>query len=127
MGFCVCEGAILRCPFGNIQTALLVLPDKNVGCPMPVAVETDYIPFVNILPFGLCSNPANPEVAAATAAALGILTPMPCIPATCTPWTNSNPKVKAKGKAVLTSKSRLQCMWGGIIEISFSGQVSVLT
>ena len=33
-----------------------------------------------------CNSPSNPMVAAATTAALGVLTPMPCIPMTIAPW-----------------------------------------
>ena len=34
----------------------------------------------------MCISPANPVVAAATTAALGVLTPQPCIPITIAPW-----------------------------------------
>jgi hypothetical protein len=42
-------------------------------------------PFVDCKsPFAYCTSPANPTVAAATEAALGVLTPMPCIHVTTT-------------------------------------------
>jgi hypothetical protein len=62
----------------------VVLPKNKVLCEGPPAANImDHVPMLNILPFGVCSSPANPTVVAATAAALGVLTPMPCIPA---PW-----------------------------------------
>lgn len=53
----------------------------------------DHISMMNIMPFGMCMSIANPTVAAATAAALGVLTPMPCIPATTSPWVPGAPNV----------------------------------
>lgn len=51
----------------------------------PVATMLDYRTFQNILSFGMCSHPANPIVASATAATMGVLTPMSCIPVTVSP------------------------------------------
>ena len=77
-------GATLQCSFGVAPSALMVLPQNRVLTgPVPSAANImDNKPLVNILPFGMCSSLANPTVAIATAAALGVLTPMPCIPVT---------------------------------------------
>ncbi len=65
---------------------LMVIPVNRVMLNgMPMANIMDNKQFVNIPPFAMCTNPANPTVAAATAAALGVLTPMPCIPCTVAP------------------------------------------
>lgn len=82
--------------------------------------------FVNILPFGMCSSMANPTVAAATAAALGVLTPMPCIPVTIAPWMPGSPTILVGGMPALTAQSKLMCNWGGVIQIVFPGQVTTI-
>jgi hypothetical protein len=92
---------------------------------LPVATITDFAPMVNIPTFGMCSSLANPEVASATAAALGVLTPMPCVPATISPWTPGSAVLMISGVPALTQESTCQCMWGGAITITFPGQVMV--
>ena len=86
MGFIVCSGAMIKCSFGAAPSSLTVLPKNRVKTTMPIANIMDNIPMVNIMPFAMCSSIANPTVAAATSATLGVLTPMPCIPVTPAPW-----------------------------------------
>ena len=80
MPCCVCAGAFLTCSFGAAPSVLNVLPAARVMSSQALASIMDSISMVNIMPFGMCSSLANPNVASATAAALGVLTPMPCIP-----------------------------------------------
>src|SRR5690348_16843547 len=90
----VSMGATLQCSFGAAPSALVVLPVNRVmGEGPPAANIMDHVPLVNIMPFGMCSSPGNPTVAAATAAAMGVLTPMPCVPATMSPWVTGAPTV----------------------------------
>jgi hypothetical protein len=117
--------ALLSCSFGAAPAMLSVLPVNHVLVNLPAATIMDNKPLLNIMPFGVCSTPANPMVAAATAAALGVLTPMPCIPVTVAPWTAGNPAVLIGGLPALTDNSKLMCSWGGCISISFAGQVKV--
>lgn len=84
---------------------------------MPLATIFDNVPMKNILPFGMCSSMANPAVAAATAAALGVLTPMPCIPAITAMWAPGSPGVLIGGKPALNNTSKLICTFGGVIGI----------
>lgn len=122
----VTQGTILKCSFGNMPAPIMVLPDKKVKSMLPVAVKSDHIPLLNILPFGMCSSPANPMVAAATAAAFGVLTPVPCIPCTLRDWTKPCDKVKVHGKEVINMDSGLQCLYGGDIEVTVPAQPTVL-
>ncbi|MGZ5277038.1 MAG: DUF4280 domain-containing protein, partial [Caldimonas sp.] len=84
----------------------------------------DNVPMVNIMPFGMCTSPSNPTVAAATAAALGVLTPMPCIPATTAPWAPGAATVLLANMPALDDTSTLMCMWGGVIKVNFAGQAT---
>lgn len=104
----------------------MVLPDNKVETGTPAATVKDNIPMLNILPFGTCSSMANPMVAAATAAAMGALTPMPCIPMTMSPWSPGAPTVEIGGQKALDSGSKLQCSWGGEIQITMAGQMTVM-
>jgi hypothetical protein len=83
----------------------------------------DFAPMANIASFGMCMSPANPQVAAATAAALGVLTPQPCIPAVVSPWTPGSPVLTVNGQPALDSTCMNTCMWAGMISITFPGQV----
>ena len=74
----VCNTAQLMCTMGAAPSVLTVLPVNRVMTSnQPAANIMDHKPMLNVMPFGVCMSPANPVVAAATAAALGVLTPMP--------------------------------------------------
>ena len=121
----VCMGAMMMCSFGVAPSSLVVLPtNMMLTSDMPAANIMDNIPMVNIMPFGMCMTPSNPEVAAATAAALGVLTPMPCIPVTTAPWVPGAPTVLLANMPALDNTSQLMCMWGGVITFTDPGQVT---
>lgn len=122
----VCMGAMMQCTFGVAPSSLVVLPTNRVMTNMvPDANIMDHIPMVNIMPFGMCMSIANPTVAAATAAALGVLTPMPCIPATPAPWVAGAPTVLLGNFPSLDNVSQLMCMWAGVITFVDAGEVTV--
>jgi hypothetical protein len=123
----VCMGASMQCSFGAAPSSLMVLPTNRVMTSnMPAATIMDNIPLLNILPFGMCSSPSNPMVIAATAAALGVPTPMPCIPATVAPWTPGTSDVLIGNMPALNNSCTLNCMWAGVIQISMAGQETVM-
>lgn len=126
MSFCLCTGASLSCSFGAAPAPFSALPvPRVVVSGRPAGVMTDMTPMLNIPPFGMCSSLANPAVSSATAAALGALTPMPCVPVPAGPWLNPAPKVTVGGQPAISDVSRLMCAWGGQISVQFAGQTCV--
>lgn len=125
MGFCVCGGAMMMCSFGAAPSTLNVLPANKVSTSMPIATVMDNVPLVNIMPFGMCTSMANPQVAAATEAALGVLTPLPCVPVTSAPWFPGSLTVLIANYPALSNTSKLICNWGGIIQITNPGTMNI--
>lgn len=125
MGMLVCGGAMLQCSFGVAPSSLMVLPANRVMTSMPIANIMDNKPMVNIMPFGMCNSMANPMVAAATAAALGVLTPMPCVPVTAAPWAPGSPTVLVANMPALNNSSKCMCNWGGVIQVTMPGQMQI--
>jgi len=119
-------GAMMQCSFGMAPSSLVVLPTNMVMTNnVPDANIMDHIPMVNIMPFGMCKSPSNPTVAAATTAALGVLTPMPCVPATPAPWIAGAPTVLLGNFPSLDNVSQLMCIWGGVITFNDAGEETV--
>jgi hypothetical protein len=114
------------CSFGAAPAVLNVLP---VGRPLieerPAATVFDTAPFVNIPAFGVCTSLANPSVAAATAAALGVLTPMPCVPSPTGPWVPGCPTASFGGQPGLSNTSQCLCAYGGVITVLVPGQFKI--
>lgn len=125
MGTQVVMGATLQCSFGAAPSTLVVLPANKVLATTPAANIMDHKPTVNISPFGMCKSMTNPSVAAATAAAMGVLTPMPCVPVTTAPWAPGCTKVLIGNMPALESNSKCMCTWGGVIQIVKPGQTAV--
>ena len=121
----VTAGAALTCSFGVAPSALLVTPEKQVVATTPAANIMDFVPIKNIPTFGMCTTVTNPAVASATAAALGVLTPMPCVPVTTTPWTPGSATCKIGGMPALNNTCTCMCTWGGVITIGYPGQATV--
>lgn len=117
-----CMGASMQCSFGVAPSTLVPTPKTVVTSHMMAANILDHIPISNIPPFGMCSSASNPTVAAATAAALGVLTPMPCVPATPAPWAPGSSTVTLCNAPALNNTSKLNCIWGGVIQFVNAGQ-----
>jgi hypothetical protein len=118
-------GAMLKCSCGVAPGTLMVLPINRVLTAVPDANIMDNKPMLNVLPFGMCQSIMNPMVMVATIAAMGTLTPMPCIPMTFVPWLPGAPTVLLGNMPALNNSSKLLCLWGGMIAINAPGQFTV--
>lgn len=126
MGEFVCDGALTSCTFGLAPAELNVTSQSDVlAGGLPMATIMDFAPLTNIGPFGMCTSLANPQVAAATAAALGVLTPMPCVPSTASPWSGGTPDVSLGGNPALLNDGTCACTFAGEISITSPGQEAV--
>jgi hypothetical protein len=112
----VTAGTTMTCTMGAAP-ATLVVPTPIVSATTPVATIADTVPTTNIPTFGMCMSPGNPQVAAATTAADGVLTPQPCVPATGAPWTPGSVSAQIGGIPCVLMTSTCQCMWGGTITV----------
>lgn len=126
MGKFVTNGALLQCSFGMAPSPLTIVGMRPMNQNMPMANIMDFAPMVNIKPFGMCKSMSNPQVAAATSAAMGVLTPMPCIPVITAPW-NPAAQVKVCQLPALLDNGKCMCAWGGQISVTFPGQASMAT
>lgn len=120
----VCQGALMTCSFGSAPGELNVRSQTAVSAAgdLPLATILDT---PQIAAFGMCSSLANPAVAAATAAALGVLTPMPCTPEILGPWTPGSPDVLLGGAPAVLDDDICQCAFAGEISITFPGQEKI--
>lgn len=120
----VCSGAIMQCTMGDQPAQLTVLPSRTVLlCGKPMANISDHVTKVNLAPFGRCRSLGFPATAAATAAHLGKLTPMPCMHNTPDPWIPGKSDYFVKGQPALLKSCKCICKWGGVISIVSNGQV----
>ncbi len=127
MAFPVVSGASISCTMGASPGQLIVTSQLAVMMGgKPVATIQDAAPITNVCPCGMCSSLANPSVASATAAAMGVLTPMPCVPSPAGVWACS-PGSLIGGVPVLLSDGKLMCAYGGAISIVMPAQQQVMT
>lgn len=110
---------------GAAPAPLMFIPPPVMMCPTPPGTIMAMIPFANIMPFGVCISLANPATAAATAAALGVLTPMPCTPMPTSPWAPGSLKVLLGGMPALSISNFIMCAYGGKISMTAPAQQKI--
>lgn len=119
-----CTGGTMMCTMGMAPSTFNATPKTVQTSSMMAGNILDHAPMMNVPPFGMCMSPANPQVAAATAAAMGVLTPQPCIPNTPAPWVPGAVTVMLCNAPALDNTSQLMCVWGGVITFVNPGQVT---
>jgi len=124
MAMHTCTGAMMQCSFGMAPSSFIATPKMVQTSYMDAGNIMDNKPIANIPPFGMCQSMANPQVAAATAAALGVLTPMPCVPVIAAPWAPGAPTVLVANQPALNNSSKLMCNWAGVIQFTNPGQTT---
>lgn len=124
MGQLVVMGAMMTCSFGAAPSSLMVLPThRTMGCNVPAANINDHTPFLNILPFGVCSSPMQPSMKPIPPKPP---VPGPCVPAVSSPWIVGAVTVMLDNMPALNSTSINMCSaFGGVISIAFAGQITV--
>ena len=119
LGIRVHSGAMTFCSCGSAPGQLSVNePGRSV------VVVRDCVAYTNISPFGVCKSFGNPMVLSATNAALGVLTPMPCTPATVGLWSPPGTPIELAGNPpapMVGMHSILVCRFGGEINIISPG------
>ncbi|WP_223559679.1 PAAR-like protein [Chryseobacterium lathyri] len=108
------EGAFLACDKGTSPSTLRVSNNKNTTIySVPMASELDFLPFFNIKPMGLCTNPLKWATGAS------------CLPTILTGWQAPKDGVKINGSRMLLEDSFCNCIFGGKINIFFDRAAAV--
>ena len=116
-------GSVAMCTCGLSPGTLTATSKVSFGG-LPALTIQNSVPLVNIGTFGMCTTQANPAVAAATAAAMGVPTPAPCTPSPAGAWQCSGTPLIG-GVPGLSSAGTITCAYGGTITIRDPGQKKV--
>ena len=120
----VVSGATVQCTMGTTTGQLKASQSGVTLGGAPAVLISDCVPLVNVGACGMCTSLLNPTVASATAAALGVLTPMPCVPSPLGMWTCPGTPMLA-GQPGVSSDATLTCAYGGTLRIITPGQGTV--
>lgn len=118
----VCSGATLKCSMGTSCPKLKATLKNVTLTGKDQANIADYVSMKNIPSFGLCRSLGYPPTASATATHHGKLTPMPCVPGTCSKWSVVDKNSFVCDEPALLKPATLRCIYGGTISIVSPGQ-----
>ncbi len=119
-------GSMCLCDKGIAPMSLILGQPTVLASGTPAFNKLNAAPLVSVPSFTMCTSTTNPEVQAATSAAMGVLTPMPCVPSILTPeWSGTSTVVNVAGQPAVTDKSTIKCAWGGTVKILTTANVIV--
>lgn len=102
-------GAQLQCSLGTSPGTFTA--SGSVGNVFDIGTD-------HISAFGMCQSSANPTVAAATAAAGGVLTPVICSPMVLASWSPATDGSQADDGPAIDTESVCNCGWGGQVSVA---------
>ena len=129
MPLLVVNGATLQCPMAvppGTTSMIVTSVHRAQAGNQSAANIADFVPITNIPSFGMCMSLKNPQVATATSAAQGVLTPQPCMPVSVAPWSPGSATVTLDNLPALNDTSTCQCIWGAAIRVAYAGQATVM-
>jgi len=103
--------SLIMCDKGTFPTPLRVTLPSTELFAFPMATEIDKFPFLNIVPFGICS-------------CLTKTFPVPCVPSPIM-WENVQEGVTHMGFRMLKEDSTIRCAFGGEISITMTLQAAL--
>ena len=129
MPLLVVNGATLQCPMAvppGTTSMIVTSVHRAQAGNQSAANIADFVPITNIPSFGMCMSLKNPQVATATSAAQGVLTPQPCMPVIVAPWSPGSATVTLDNLPALNDTSTCQCLWGAALLVAYAGQATVM-
>jgi hypothetical protein len=114
-------GGTLMCSFGIAPASYLSVRATTLTSSLPSSNISDSKIGVNVLPFGACTNPANP-------AKIPFVFPWPCMPA-LTPFIPTSPTTMLEKMPITTINSKAMCTFaaGGVVSFISPGQFNAKT
>lgn len=112
MGKFVCNGAQLKCNQGKAPCVLVVVDPTRPKIQGKLMANIMDNSLANISPFGICTSPSNPAVAATGQA--------PCTPLIVAPW-SPGAKAMIGGSPGLLDDCKCLCTLGGQITVNNPG------
>lgn len=120
----ICEGDVFTCTEGMLSCKMNVTSQHEVTIQGKKIATKNDAAINNLSGFGKCRTMQNPLVAAATAAANGVLQPQKCIPVFINGWNNTK-NAEINGISILNVNSVIKCVYGGRITVREIGQKKV--